>query len=153
MSRAFIKETDEVQEILHDRLISPHPNLVTPQCLALIERDLSAAAAEYEAAQSRGDRSAIARTAREWRYWTSRRGSAQVVTTPATADSVYFGSTVTISRDGGRFQTFQIVGEDEADPARNLLSYVSPLARALMGSHAGDVVHFGACNAKIQKIE
>jgi transcription elongation GreA/GreB family factor len=153
MSRAFIKETDDFEEILPDRPISPHPNLVTSKGLALIERHLSAAAAEHEAAQSSGDRSAIARTAREWRYWASRRGSAQVVAVPETADTARFGGTVTISRHDGRLQTFQIVGEDEADPARNLLSYVSPLARALMGSHAGDVVHFGACDAKIQKIE
>jgi transcription elongation GreA/GreB family factor len=153
MSRAFVKETDDVREILPDRPISRHPNFVTPQGLALIERNLSAAAAEHEAALSRGDRAAIARTAREWRYWTSRRGSAQVVTVPGKADSVRFGSTVTISRGDGRVQTFQIVGEDEADPARNLLSHVSPLARALMGSNAGDVVQFGARDAEILKIE
>jgi transcription elongation GreA/GreB family factor len=60
---------------------------------------------------------------------------------------------VTISRDDGSVQTFQIVGEDEADPARNLLSHVSPSARALMGSSLRDVVHFGARDAEIQKIE
>ncbi len=149
MSRAFVKETDDVQEILPDRPISPHPNLVTPQGLALIERDLSAATAEHGAAQASGDRAAIARTARELRYWTSRRGSAQVVVLPRMADAVRFGSIVTISRDEGRVQTFQIVGEDEADPARNLLSHVSPLARALMGSQPGDVVRFGARDLEI----
>jgi transcription elongation GreA/GreB family factor len=152
MSRAFIKETDDAQEIVLDRPISSHPNFVTPQGLALIERSLSAASAEYDAAQSRGDRAAIARTAREWRYWTSRRGSAQVVL-PRSTNSARFGSTVTISRGDGRIQTFQIVGEDEADLARDLLSHVSPLARALMGSNAGDVVHFGASDAEIVKIE
>jgi transcription elongation GreA/GreB family factor len=153
MSRAFVKETDDLQEILPDRPISPHPNLVTPQGLALTERKLSAAAAEHGAAQASGDRAAIAPTARELRYWTSRRGSAQAVVLPRMADAVRFGSFVTIARDDGRVQTFQIVGEDEADPNRNLLSYVSPLARALIGGEPGDVVHFGARDAKIQKVE
>ena len=48
-----------------------------------------------------------------------------------------FGATVTIERDDGRRQTFRIVGEDEADPARGTLSHVSPLARALFGKAVG----------------
>jgi transcription elongation GreA/GreB family factor len=56
---------------------------------------------------------------------------------------------VTILRQDGRLQTYRLVGEDEADQARNLLSYVSPLARALMGNNAGDVVRVGA---EIKKI-
>ena len=38
----------------------------------------------------------------------------------------------------GRKQTFQIVGEDEADPSKGKISYVSPLARAIMNKEAGD---------------
>jgi transcription elongation GreA/GreB family factor len=117
--------------------------------LALIERDLSAAAAEHEAALSRGDRAAIARTAREWRYWTSRRGSEKVVMAPGKADAVRFGSTVTISRDDGRVQTFQIVGEDEADPGRNSLPCFTLGARANEKQHGGR----GACDAEILRIE
>jgi len=51
---------------------------------------------------------------------------------------VVFGGTVTFARDDGREQTFRIVGEDEADPAEGRVSYVSPLARALMGKGVGD---------------
>ncbi|MGG2476782.1 GreA/GreB family elongation factor, partial [Rhizobium sp. BR5] len=51
---------------------------------------------------------------------------------------VAFGSLVTFSRDDGRTQRFRIVGEDEADPAAGTMSYVSPVARALMGKAAGD---------------
>jgi transcription elongation GreA/GreB family factor len=51
---------------------------------------------------------------------------------------VQFGRTVEIARDDGRRQTFRIVGEDEADPARGSVSYVSPLARALLGKTVGD---------------
>jgi transcription elongation GreA/GreB family factor len=130
MSRAFVREFDDVAEILPDRPSSSYPNLVTAEGLALIERHLTAAAAEHEAARSAGNHLALARAARELRYWSARRGSAQLVATPETIDTVRFGSTVTIVRQDGRCQTYRLVGEDEADPTRCLLSYVSPLARA-----------------------
>ena len=47
--------------------------------------------------------------------------------------------TVSLRRHDGREQSFKIVGEDEADPSRGTLSYVSPLARALL-NHPGEVV-------------
>jgi transcription elongation GreA/GreB family factor len=61
-----------------------------------------------------------------------------LVETPATPDKVLFGSTVTFDREDGRRQTFRIVGEDEADVAQGSVSYVSPLARALLGKGVGD---------------
>ena len=64
-----------------------------------------------------------------------------------------FGSRVTIERDDGRTQTFRIVGEDEADPAEGLLSYVSPLARALTGKRVGEIVPAGQSEAEILAIE
>ena len=51
---------------------------------------------------------------------------------------VVFGSTVTFDREDGRRQAFRIVGEDEADPEKGTVSYVSPLARALLGKGVGD---------------
>ena len=49
-----------------------------------------------------------------------------------------FGGSVTIEREDGRTQTWRIVGEDQADPAKGSVSHVSPLARALMGKQVGD---------------
>ncbi len=46
---------------------------------------------------------------------------------------------MTLDREDGRRQTFRIVGEDEADPAKGSVSYVSPLAAAVMGKAVGDV--------------
>jgi transcription elongation GreA/GreB family factor len=65
---------------------------------------------------------------------------------------VQFGSTVTIARDDGRRQTFRIVGEDEAEPAEGTLSYVSPVARALMNKSVGDVVQAGSGEAEVVEI-
>src|ERR671927_1496703 len=140
MSSAFVKEKEggEAFEDLPDRPISPHPNFVTPEFLAFIEAELERLHREHAAAQEADDKASLSRTARDLRYWSARRNSAQVVTPPADASEVHFGSTVTIERDDGRRQTFRIVGEDEADPAGGSISYVAPLARALLGKSIGD---------------
>ncbi len=150
MSRAFVKEPDAgVVDDLPDRLISPHPNDVTEEGLVLIEAALAAARAALASAQAAGDRAAAARAGRDARYWTSRHASAHVVPPPTSTSEVRFGSQVTIVRDDSREQTFRIVGEDEADPARGTISHASPLARALFGKTVGDVVSIGRGEAEI----
>jgi transcription elongation GreA/GreB family factor len=57
---------------------------------------------------------------------------------------------VTFRRDDGRVQTYRIVGEDEADPKSGSISFVSPVARLLMGKAVGDVV--GASDQEIEII-
>ncbi len=152
MSRAFVKESDSVEE-LPDRLISPHANRVTAEGLALIEAEVSRLSHEYAQAQSAADRDKLAATARDLRYWTARRASAEVVTPPAASADVHFGSLVTLARSDGRRQTYRIVGEDEADPAKGTLSWVSPLARQLQGKHVGEEVTAGAFTFTIEAID
>jgi len=152
MSRAFVKDAEDTFDELPDRPISPHANLVTPEGLAAIEATLARLHEDYGAAQRSHDRGALALAARDLRYWTARRASAQVVTAPADADTVHFGSTVTIARDDGRRQTYRIVGEDEADPAHGTISYVSPVAHALLNKEVGDVVRAGTSDAEIVAI-
>lgn len=143
MSVAFTREEDleATAADLPDRPISPHPNLVTPNGLAQIEAALTEARAAYAAAQAAGsietDRTPMARAARDLRYWSARRASAQLVETEADG-RVRFGGSVTIEREDGRTQTWSITGEDEADPAAGSVSHVSPLARALVGKRVGD---------------
>ena len=143
MSVAFTREEDleATAADLVDRPISPHPNHVTSEGLAMIEAELAAARAAYSGAQVKGaieaDRTAMARATRDLRYWSARRASAQLLET--TPDGrVRFGGSVTIEREDGRTQTWRIVGEDEADPAQGSVSHVSPLARALIGKRVGD---------------
>ena len=151
MSQAFVKEPDgdEVFEDLPDRPVSPHPNLVTPEGLALIDAELARLHSEHAAAQAANDRAALARVGRDLRYWTSRRSTADVVGAPTNASRVQFGSTVTIEREDGRRQTYRIVGEDEADPVRGTLSHLSPLARALFGKQVEEVIEAGEAEAEI----
>ena len=154
MSRAFVKEPDgaDTFEELPDRPISEHPNLVTAEGLAQIEATLARLHEEHARAQRAADRAALATIGRDLRYWTARRSTAQAVPAPEQTDTVQFGSTVTIERDDGRRQTWRIVGEDEAEPAQGTLSYVSPVARALMGKSVGDVVQAGSSEAEIVEI-
>ena len=76
-------------------------------------------------------------------YFMEREKSAQVVVIPEVIEVVTFGHRVTFKRDDGRKQAYRIVGEDEADPRAGTISYVSPVARALIGKSVGDSVAVG----------
>jgi transcription elongation GreA/GreB family factor len=154
MSSAFVKEADgaDAVEELPERPISPHPNFVTAEGLTAIEAALERLHRDHAQAQAANDRQALARAARDLRYFTARRASAQVVAPPTGSDEVQFGSTVTIERDDGRRQTYRIVGEDEAEPAHGKLSHAAPLARALFGKKVGDAVQAGQTEAEIVEI-
>ncbi|MDZ4690724.1 transcription elongation factor GreA [Terricaulis sp.] len=151
MSRAFVKEDDDAVEDMPERPVSAAPNLVTAEGLAAIEAEIAELNAELAEAGV-DDRAARARIGRDLRYWTARRGSAQLTPPPEDNTIVRFGSVVTIDREDGRRQTFRIVGEDEADPERGTLSYVSPLARALMGKAVGESVSVAGSDAEIADI-
>ena len=154
MSKAFTKEAEggDIYDDLPDRPVSQH-NLVTPKGLELIEAELARLHVEHAAAHDADDRMKLAKINRDLRYWTSRRSTAQVIEAPEDASEVRFGATVTVSRDDGRKQTYRIVGEDEADPSAGTLSYVSPLAQAIMGKQIGDVVQAGPTEAEIIAIK
>lgn len=159
MSVAFTREEDVEAAAAHlpDRPISPHPNLVTPEGLAALEAALAAARVAFSAAQNAGtvqaDRTAMSRAARDLKYFSARRASAQVVAPAASSGQVMFGSTVTFDRADGRRQTFRIVGEDEADAAHGTVSHVSPLARALMGKAAGDTAVVAGAEVELVNVE
>ena len=158
MAVAFTREEDYEARAadLPDRPISPHPNLVTASGLAAIEAELAAARAAYAAAQAEGgiaaDRTAMARATRDLRYWQARRSTAQLTEPEGPAEAVQFGRTVEIEREDGRRQAWRIVGEDEADPARGSVSYVSPLARALLGKGVGDTAEVNGAEVEIISI-
>jgi len=72
----------------------------------------------------------------------SKLANAQVVD-PKTLHAegrVVFGATVEVEEESGDAATWQIVGEDEADIKEGRISFGSPIARALIGKHAGDAV-------------
>jgi len=152
MSRAFTRESDDDPGTLPERPVSPHPNLVTPNGLAAIEVRLRALESERAAARASGDSAQRARVERDLRYYTQRLATARVVAPAAAPDRVRFGTEVTLRNQGGVEQSFRLVGEDEADAARGLLSWVSPLGQALLGHEPGDTVRFQAGELEILRL-
>jgi transcription elongation GreA/GreB family factor len=118
---------------------------------------MAAARAAYYAARQIDDlnerRNAVAAASRDMRYFAERLRTAQVMPDPVVRDTVAFGSRVTFARDDGRRQTFRIVGEDEADPRAGSISYVSPVARTLIGKAVGDHVLLGHHRIEVLVVE
>jgi transcription elongation GreA/GreB family factor len=159
LSVAFTKEDSAetaAETILPDRVVSPHPNLVTEAGLKALERDLAEARAAFEAAQVEEDvnerRRQSAGPARDIRYLVERLRTADLRPAPTSKEVVAFGHTVRFEREDGRVQTYRIVGEDEADPKAGSVSYVSPVAQALLGKTVGDVVTVGGQELEILSI-
>jgi transcription elongation GreA/GreB family factor len=160
MSVAFTREesAEAAAEVeLPDRPISPHPNLVTALGLEALTKATRESRTAYDAAQRIEDaaerRRAVAVAARDMRYFADRLRTAQRVPPPTDFGAVAFGHQVTFRRDDGRRQAFRIVGEDEADARNGSISYVSPVARALTGRAAGEIVLVGDREIEILSID
>jgi transcription elongation GreA/GreB family factor len=150
MSTAFVRKPDgDAVGTLADRPISPHPNFVTQAGVSKIEARLGELQAMRSAAMSASDQAALAGIDRDLRYWKQRRSSARIIAIPATPEIVRFGVTVSLRFDDGGQQRYQLVGEDEADPASGLISWTSPVGSALIGRRAGDSVEVGGRQAEI----
>ena len=153
MSRAFVKESDQDTQSLPERALSTHPNLVTKRGLAQLEARVRELEAERSAARSAADQAALARVARDLRYFQARRDSAKEIAAPIDPEQARFGVQVRLRLADGGERSFRLVGEDEADPAAGLISYVSPLAQALLGRSVGDELPFAAQTAEIIALE
>jgi transcription elongation GreA/GreB family factor len=152
MSRAFVKDSDDVVE-LPDRIISDYPNYVTPDGMSQIQKTVAKLQEELAEALKKEDRSLRSSISRDLRYWENRQATAIVVQLAADPPLVRFGSCVIIERDDGRRQSYRIVGEDEADPAKGLLSHASPLARSLLGKSKGETVSTGKDEYEIVEVK
>jgi transcription elongation factor GreB len=140
------------------------PNYITPQgharlkeeALRLLDRERPELVKVIAWAASNGDRSENAdyiygkRRLREIdrriRFLTKRLENTVVVDPAAreATDQVFFGATVTLMDENGKEATYSIVGIDEADVSRGRISWISPLARALVKRHEGDQIAFKA---------
>jgi transcription elongation GreA/GreB family factor len=155
MSRAFVRENDgaEVPQDLPERPVSSHPNFVTARGLQQIEeriRELEAAREEPKRAE---DKDALARVDRELRYWQQRKSTAKLVEPEAAPAKARFGVRVTLHYEDGADRSYTLVGEDEADPARGRISWISPIAQALIGRELGDEVNLQGQRVEITGLE
>ena len=148
MSRAFVNEERFEQaggEELVERPISPHPNYVTPtgalELQALEESLLAQLEALKSSAEETFSKDKVAEIERDLRYVRARLDSA-ILVDPKTQnhETVLFGATIEVKDSEGTQHTFHIVGEDEADASINKVSWVSPLAKSLIGQKIGDSV-------------
>ena len=147
MSRGFVKEDDleHAGTDLPERQISTHPNYVTPVWLKQLEDEANALDKERAALVAQKDNEAakqkLAVADRDLRYLSARLEQA-ILVEPAEQDksTVLFGATVQVEDEEGELLQFHLVGEDEADIAQQKVSYVSPIAKALIGRKVGDSV-------------
>ena len=145
MSRAFVKDADDAGDALPDIPLSEHPNYVTPHGLARLRKRLDAAQARRDQLKA-GDtelaqQGELAALERELRWLKARVASAiEIDLSQQPRDRVAFGARVTVDAENDGERTYRIVGEDEADAEHGLVSYVSPLARALIGARIGNEV-------------
>ncbi|MBX8558286.1 GreA/GreB family elongation factor [Pseudomonas cichorii] len=145
MSRAFVNEDNAAAEASQpvERLISTHPNYVTAQGLLLLQQQVNELQTQHSAQTALGDsadKQRLADLERDLRYFTQRLQSAQVVTPAISTEQVQIGSRVTFADERDNRQQVQLVGEDQADAAKGLINWSSPLGRALLGTQLGDEV-------------
>lgn len=147
MSRGFVKEDDleHAGTDLPERPVSAHPNYVTPAGLAQLESQAQALAQERLILSKRKDdptaNQRFGVIERDLRYISARLEHA-ILVDPTQQDqhTVLFGARVKVEDETGELNDFIIVGEDEANIAEHKVSYISPIARALIGRKVGDSV-------------
>ncbi len=147
MNRTLVNESqEEATEALPELPelpLSPHPNYVTPSGLAQLHERLAAAETRRPDVDSADPDNAAeaARFALDMRWLQARISSAIVVEShQQPADRVAFGASVEAVDQHEHHHRYRIVGEDQANPEHGLVSWVSPLARALEGARVGDSV-------------
>jgi transcription elongation factor GreB len=139
MSRGFVKEDDleHAGTDVPERQISTHPNYVTVNGYALLEKQANALELQRQALSAKKDdqqaQQQLAIVNRDLRYVAARLESALITKPDTAADQVLFGATVTVEDEEGNSHTYAIVGEDEADIKAGKVSWTSPLAKALIG--------------------
>ncbi|MBC3422681.1 GreA/GreB family elongation factor [Pseudomonas sp. RW3S2] len=145
MSRAFVNEDQAAAQASQpvERRVSDQPNYVTASGLAQLQQRVAALIALHSDLQAQGehaDKQRLADTERDLRYFRTRVQSAQVVPPATSQDKVQIGSRVRFVDEQDEEHKVQLVGEDQADAARGLINWGSPLGRALLGARPGDEV-------------
>lgn len=144
MSRGFVKEDDleHAGTDVPERPVSAEPNYVTLKGYAFLEQlaaDLTIK--QHDLFLMKDNQAAVQELAivnRELRYIVARLKSALITQPNFEAQQVVFGATVTVEDENEQYYTYQIVGEDEADIKANKISWISPLAKALIGLKLND---------------
>ena len=161
MSKVFVKETADEPEAdeRENAAIPAGKNYISPAGFArlkaelkqLVEAERPEVVKTVAWAAALGDRSENAdylygkkrlrEIDRRVRFLIKRLEAAEIVHSAGRdSDQVFFGATVSLKNSSGKTQTVTIVGVDEVDPGRGKVSWISPVAKALLKARAGDTV-------------
>ena len=159
MSKAFTRESDAEEELEVEPAPLPAKNYISPAGYArlraelkqLVEVERPEVVRTVSWAAKNGDRSEngdylygkkrLREIDRRVRFLIKRLEAAEVVDAAGRdSDQVFFGSTVRVKTREGEERTVTIVGVDETDSPRNRISWISPVAKALIKAREGDRV-------------
>ena len=148
MSKAFTKESDDgpgndVHTDFKDPLPAGVKNYVTPSGAEALRKELARLESEPrpKSGSDRAARKRLEALDRRIQFFRDRVANMTVVDLGSQdKDSVHFGATVTVSDEEGNEKSYRIVGVDESDPSKGKISWISPIAKALISARVGDVV-------------
>ena len=146
MSRAFVKEPDgdQAETDLPVRPQSKHPNYITMKGLEKQKEHLHELILECSAlkkSNTLADKNKIKLLNADITYLKQRVESAIPIKVEEQGrEDIRFGATITLVDENNKQYKFTIVGQDEVDTENGLISWVSPLASALIGKQAGDTI-------------
>ena len=143
MSRGFVKDGDiEETPAVEQRAFLPEglPNYVTAEGLAALKRERTELLARREAAEGNENDRRVTRNylGAKLQLLEERIASAVLQEPPADRTLAAFGAYLTLRLESGEERTIRLVGADEADATRGLVSFFSPVARAVTGHRAGE---------------
>ena len=152
MSKAFTREADDsgVEEMpsLRPQLPPGTRNYITREGADRLKQRLNDLIQKKQALLASGNGAGTALEGEQRKIESTIRNlklvldSVIVAEVPADREKVAFGATVTIRHGNGEEEAYHIVGVEEADPERGSISWISPLARALLSRRVGDKVRF-----------
>ena len=146
MSKAFTRESDDGDDEPARSVGAELPpgvkNYLTPEgALRLREEIERLASLDRPAVAAGGDVRALRELDRRLAFLARRLDALEVIDPASQSPGrVLFGATVTVRGEDGAERRYRLVGIDEADPSRGLVSWRSPIATALLGAGVGDVI-------------
>jgi transcription elongation factor GreB len=146
MSKAFTRESDESgdDEIsLRPPLPPGTTNYITREGAERLDRRLKDLIAKKQLAEAKvSNEPDLRKLESNIRVLQQTLNSVVIAQPPPDSDKVAFGANVRIRQQNGEEDIYRIVGVEEADPENGSISWLSPLARALLSRKVGDKVQF-----------
>lgn len=153
MSKAFTRESDDESRAEETPSFRPQlppgtKNYITREGAERLKERLNDLIEKKQAMTTMSNEGGTASEAEQWKIESAIRRLQQILDSvivaeiPADREKVAFDATVMVRHGNGEEAAYHIVGVEESDPERGSISWISPLARALLSRKAGDMVRF-----------